>query len=77
MNLAYKPPLCGPCETNALLSCLSWVAKAKIRYVLCLRSWGFLVDDDDDEDEIIIDENGCIVEPVDGVVPVMVDLEAE
>jgi hypothetical protein len=45
--------------------------------VLCLRSWGFLVDDDDDEDEIIIDENGCIVEPVDGVVPVMVDLEAE
>ena len=44
--------------------------------MLCLRSWGFLVDDDD-EDEIIIDENGCIVEPVDGVVPEMVDLEAE
>jgi hypothetical protein len=25
----------------------------------------------------IIDENGCIVELVDGVAPVMVDLEAE
>lgn len=52
------------------------IASVNVRYVLCLRSWGFLVDDDD-EDEIIIDENGCIVEPVDGVVPVMVDLEAE
>jgi hypothetical protein len=43
-----------------------------------LRCWGFLVDDDDD-DEIIIDENGRIIEHVDGVVPVpvMVDLEEE
>ena len=44
--------------------------RGNVRCVLCLRSWGFLVDDDD-EDEIIIDENGRIIEPVDGVVPVL------
>ena len=54
------------------------IASKNVRYVLCLRSWGFLVDNDD-EDEIIIDENGCIIEPVDGVVPasVVVVLEEE
>jgi hypothetical protein len=52
------------------------IASVNVRYVLCLHSWGFLVDDDD-EDEIIIDENGCIVEPVDGLVPEIVNLEAE
>jgi hypothetical protein len=54
------------------------IASRNVRYVLCLRSWGFLVDDDD-EDEIIIDEYGRIIEPVDGVVPfpVVVDLEEE
>ena len=54
------------------------IASRNVRYVLCLRSWGFLVDDDD-EDEIIIDENGRIIEPVDDVVPVpeVVDLEEE
>jgi hypothetical protein len=54
------------------------IASRNVRYVLCLRSWGFLVDNDD-EDEIIIDEYGRIIEPVDGVVPVpvVVDLEEE
>src|SRR5260370_40059772 len=52
------------------------IASKNVRYVLCLRSWGFLVDDDD-VDEIIIDENGRIIELGDcvGPVPVVVVLE--
>jgi hypothetical protein len=40
------------------------ISSENVRYVLCLRSWGFLVDDDDEE-EILFDENGNTVVPRD------------
>jgi hAT family C-terminal dimerisation region len=40
------------------------ISSENVRYVLCLRSWGFLVDDDDEE-EILFNENGNIVVPGD------------
>jgi hypothetical protein len=41
------------------------IASVNVRYVLCLRSWGHLVDDDD-EVEIMIGEEGQIIQPVEG-----------
>jgi hypothetical protein len=40
------------------------ISSENVRYVLCLRSWGILVDADDEE-EIIIDGNWRIVDPPD------------
>jgi hypothetical protein len=40
------------------------IASENVRYVLCLRSWGFLKDDDD-EVELLFDENGCVIKPLD------------
>ena len=37
------------------------ISSENVRYVLCLRSWGILVEADDEE-EIIINDNGQIVE---------------
>ena len=37
------------------------ISSENVRYVLCLRSWGILVEADEEE-EIIIDDNGQIVE---------------
>src|SRR5260370_6198516 len=52
------------------------IASRNVRYVLCLRNWGFLVDDDD-EDEIIIYGYGRIIEPIDGVLPVPVGVDLD
>lgn len=40
------------------------ISSENVRYVLCLRSWGFLVQDDDESD-IIFDEFGRIIPPID------------
>jgi hypothetical protein len=40
------------------------ISSENVRYVLCLRSWGILVEADDEE-EILIDNNWNIVEPID------------
>jgi hypothetical protein len=39
------------------------IASENVRYVLCLRSWGLLIEDDD-EVEVIIDDEGRIVDPI-------------
>ncbi len=49
------------------------ILSENVRYVLCLRSWGFLVDDDD-EAEIQFDGNGRVVLPGD-VDPVNLPIE--
>ena len=38
------------------------IASENIRYVLCLRSWGVLVELKDEE-ELFFDENGKIIDP--------------
>jgi hypothetical protein len=40
------------------------ISSENVLYVLCLRSWGLLVDDDDEE-VIQIDDNDCILPPFD------------
>jgi hypothetical protein len=40
------------------------ISSENVRYVLCLRSWGILVDDDDEE-VIQIDDNDRILPPLD------------
>jgi hypothetical protein len=40
------------------------ILSENVRYVLCLRSWGILVDRDNEE-EILIDGNWKIVDPLD------------
>jgi len=39
------------------------IISENVRYVLCLRSWGFL-SESDDEVEIVIDENGKRIDAV-------------
>jgi hypothetical protein len=46
------------------------IASENVRYVLCLRAWGLLVQDDD-EVEVLIDEEGRIIETVRPVVQVV------
>ena len=38
------------------------IASENVRYVLCLRSWGVLVEPKDEE-ELFFDENGKIIDP--------------
>ena len=52
------------------------ITSENVRYVLCLRSWGLLVNDDD-EIEVIIDEESRIIDLIVPVVgqggPIIVD----
>jgi len=41
---------------NLIIKKRTKISSENVRYVLCLRSWGILVDADDEE-EIIIDSN--------------------
>ena len=66
------PATSGPSERvfsvagNLISKKRTKISSENVRYVLCLRSWGILVEDDDEE-EIIIDQEWKIVEPPDPV----------